>query len=92
MSRAWRQRRPSFPEEAPTPPDSYTPGSSDWARQGKQGKAWEECGRGENVEQCGGDGGYIGQTGKKEVISGDSELLGSGQEEMAEPKSAWQRR
>lgn len=62
------------------------------ARQGKQGKAWEECGRGENGEQSGGDGGDIGQKGKHEVISGDSEMLGSCQEELTEPKSAWQRR
>lgn len=34
----------------------------------------------------------MGQTGKKEVISGDSKLLGRVQEEMVEPKSAWQQR
>lgn len=89
MSRAWTQRT-QFSWRSPyTPRLKHTPGRLNWARQVKQGEAWEDWDRGENWEQSGGD---MGQTGKKEVISGDSKLLGRVQEEMVEPKSAWQQR
>lgn len=62
-SRAKDKRGPVFLKKPPHPQTQiHTPGRSGWAKQQKGG------GRGENVEQCRGDEGDMGQTGRKEEI------------------------
>lgn len=67
-SNARTQKRLSFRQDSPPPPDSHTAGQN----KGNRGEVWEHCCRGGNGDKSGGDGGDMGQTRKEEVISGDS--------------------